>query len=87
MTFEDLEALSKMNFSQINTKDLMDIKDIKINQELSVDKKIIQYLNDSKNPYFLKYGDTIIKISFADENIRINDCMKQYLIDCLDERL
>lgn len=87
MTFEELEALSKMSFNDIDKDSIIDINNIIINQVLSKTERILDFLEKTENPYFLKCGSVLIKISFADSELKIDECFQRYLNQCLDERL
>ena len=63
---EKLENMSKMSFDQIKKEDLTDINDIKIDRSLKPKERIMSYLSQVKNPYFLKKNGIAIKIGFSD---------------------
>lgn len=87
MTLEDLEALAKMNFENIDKSEIVDINDIFINQSLSKEERILDYIKKVKNPYFVKIGDAFVKMSFSDNGLKIDECIERYLYQCIDDRL
>lgn len=87
MNFENLETLSNLTFEEIDKNNLIEIENISINQNLSAKERIKEFLENTENPYFLRCGNYIVKTSFSDNDIEINDCVYRYINQCLDERL
>jgi len=87
MTLDNLEALSKVGFNEVDKDKIIDINNVFINQELSKEERILDFLEKSENPYFLKCGDVFVKISFSNTELKIDECIRRYLNQCLDERL
>ena len=77
---EKLENMSKMSFDQIKKEDLTDINDIKIDRSLKPEERIMSYLSQVKNPYFLKKNGVSIKIGFSDSGKTFQQCMEDYLM-------
>lgn len=65
-----------MSFDEVNPDDIIDIDDFHIEVTLSKSEKIKQILESGKNPYFLKAGNTIIKIGYADTARTIEDALE-----------
>lgn len=87
MNLNKLEKLSKLSFKDIDKNSLQDINDFLINPSLSLEERIKVFLDNTENPYILKCGDYVVKFSFSDNDLRINECFYRYLNQCLDERL
>lgn len=87
MTLNQLEALSKMSFNEVDKNNLTDIDNITINHESSKEERILKFLESTTNPYFLKCGDVTVKISFGNNEIKIDECIQRYLYQCLEDRL
>jgi len=66
--------------TKINIDELVDIRDVKIDPSLPVEEKKKSYLQQIKNPYLYRYDDTIIRISFANNGIKLKDLLVQYLL-------
>ena len=62
----------------INKESLVDIRNIKINQELPVTEKILEFITLTKNPYLYKYGDKVIRISFSETDVSFEERIKSY---------
>ena len=42
-------------------------------------EKIINYLNNTENPYILKVEDMVVEIEYSDVERTFNECMKNIL--------
>lgn len=58
---------------------LADIRDIHIDSGAPVDVKIREYVEQAGNPFLVKYGDYIIKLSYADTEKSMDDRMAEYV--------
>ena len=65
---------------QININDLVDIQNIKIDERLPVSEKKKAYQSQIKNPECFRYGDTIVRISYAKSGPPMKDLLQQYLL-------
>ncbi len=64
----------------IKIEDLVDIRDVKINPALPKEERQKTYLKQIKNPYLYRCGDMVVRISFANTNVALEDRLKQYLL-------
>jgi len=78
ITLERLQAMKGNADEPINRESLVDIRDIKINQELPVTDRILQFIALTKNPYLYKYGDKVVRVSFAETEVTFEERMKGY---------
>lgn len=68
------EKMEKKNGRNGNTfEELVDIRNVKIDRNLPSDERIRSFIEQIKNPYCFKVGDTIVKVSFADTPNTITD--------------
>ena len=80
MTAEDHRKFLEMDFSDAKLEELADIGKIRIDRKKSVEEKKRQYLNQVKNPYLVKVGDTMVKIRFANNGVSFEDAFKNLLL-------
>ena len=52
---------------------LVDIRDVKIDRSLPVEERMKSYVEQIKNPYMIKVGKTIVRVSYANTTQTIND--------------
>ncbi len=50
-----------------NIKDFTDLKTLTIDKTKPRNERLRQYIEDVKNPYMVRVGDTLVKIEFAGE--------------------
>ena len=44
---------------------LVDIRDVKIDRSMSVEDRMKSYVEQIKNPYMFKGGNTVVRVSYA----------------------
>lgn len=52
---------------------IVDIRDVKIDRSLPVEERMKSYVEQIKNPYLFKVGNTIVRVSYANTTQTIND--------------
>lgn len=52
---------------------LVDIRDVKIDRSVSVEDRMKSYVEQIKNPYMFKVGNTVVRVSYANTQATIND--------------
>lgn len=52
---------------------LVDIRDVKIDRSMSVEDRMKSYVEQIKNPYMFKVGNTVVRVSYANTQASIND--------------
>jgi hypothetical protein len=74
-TKEDLQKMAAIDIRKADKESLVDIKDVTIHTELPIEERVMDYLQQIKNPYcYLSHGVTV-KISFAGKK-KLEDCIK-----------
>lgn len=64
----------------ISIDNLADIRDVVIDLSLPKEERQRSYLRQIKNPNLYRCGDMIVKVSFADNGLKLEDRLKQYLL-------
>ena len=49
------------------------IRDVKIDRSMSVEDRMKSYVEQIKNPYMFKVGNTVVRVSYANTQATIND--------------
>ena len=52
---------------------LVDIRDVKIDRTQPVEERMKSYVEQIKNPYLFKFGNTVVRVSYANTQATIND--------------
>jgi len=59
---------------------LADIRDVSVDQNLSKEERIAEFLRQIKNPYCFKCGKFTVRVQFADNGVSLEDCLKEILV-------
>jgi hypothetical protein len=81
MTAEEYRALLDTDFSDVNIEDLTDVRKIKIDKNLPQEKRQAQYLKQVGNPYLLRRGSMMIKVSFANNGLSMEQAFENLLLN------
>ena len=68
-----------VDIMQADRDALVDIRDNHIDSGKPVEIKLREYMEQVRNPFLVKYGDYIIKLSYADTEKSMDDRMKEYV--------
>ena len=81
MTAEEYRALLDTDFSDVDIEDLTDVRKIKIDKNLPQEKRQAQYLKQVGNPYLLRRGSMMIKVSFANNVLSMEQAFENLLLN------
>lgn len=81
MTAEEYRALIDTDFSDADIEQLTDIRNIKIDKNLSQEKRQAQFLKQVGNPYLLRRGSMMIKVSFANNGLSMEQAFENLLLN------
>ena len=81
MKAEEYRALLDTDFSDVNIEDLTDVRKIKIDKNLPQEKRQVQYLKQVGNPYLLRRGSMMIKVSFANNGLSMEQAFENLLLN------
>ena len=81
MTAEEYRALLDTDFSDVDIEDLTDVIKIKIDKNLPQEKRQAQYLKQVGNPYLLRRGSMMIKVSFANNGLSMEQAFENLLLN------
>jgi len=70
MTVEEMKAV---DIRTVSRDDLVDIRDVVIDQDASKEERIKSFLRQIKNPYCFKVGNVVVKTTFADTDVTLDD--------------
>jgi hypothetical protein len=63
------------NFDTVNTRELADIRNVKVNTDLPYEERIADFVRQIKNPYFYKCGKFVVRARFAENGATFADCL------------
>lgn len=84
---EDIEKLSKADLAQMKAVDvrtverdsLVDIRKVQTDKNLPRSEQFADFLKQVKNPYCYRCGKVVVKVSFSDTGITLEDRLEHYL--------
>lgn len=75
----NLEEMRSVDIRTVNPATLRDIEDVKVDTNLSKEERIQKFIEQIGNPYCYRHGKYVVKVSFANTNRTIEDCLLSYL--------
>lgn len=78
MTLTELEEMKKVDPRTVDRSKLVQRKDVKVRSKGTKQERIMDYIEQIKNPYCYLEGKTVVKISFAETDRTIEDCFHAY---------
>ena len=75
----NLEQMRNINILDIDPNTVVDSNDISVDTSLPVAERMIAYLHQTKNPYFMKVGKVIVKMGFSETATTATDCFTRYM--------
>ena len=80
----DIKRLDTMSRIEINKSDrntLVNINDVQVNTALPITRRMEKYLEQVKNPYCFKCGETAVKLEFAQNGKSLDQSLVDYFIN------
>ena len=59
--------------------ELVDIRNVKIDRTLPLEERMISYVQQIKNPYMFKVGNTIVRVSYREDGPSFQELFSQML--------
>lgn len=75
----NLEELKNVDIRTVDRDSLVDINDVKIDMNLPREERLIEFIRQIKNPYCYRCGKVVVKVSFADTEVTLEDRLINYL--------
>lgn len=63
----------------VDINGLKNINSVKIDPQLSKEERIRSFVEQIGNPYCYRDGDTVVKISYADTDVTLEDRLRAYI--------
>ncbi|WP_300447358.1 DUF6870 family protein [uncultured Oscillibacter sp.] len=78
-TREQIEAMQDVDVRTVDPSDLRDIRDVKVNTDLPKRERILDFIRQIGNPYCYRHGKYVVKVSFTDTDVTLEDRMLSYI--------
>ena len=79
LTSEELRAMQEVDVRTVDREALRDIREVEINAGLHKGERILDLIRQIGNPYCYRHGDYVVKISFTDTDVTLEDRMLSYI--------
>ena len=76
-----LEEMKKVDPRTVDRSTLVDISTVKVRSDGTKYERILDYIEQIKNPYCYISNGTVVKISFSGTDRTIEDCYKDYITE------
>lgn len=76
---EELQEMQSADIRQIDRDRLADISQIEIDRNQSTECRVRSYLEQTRNPFFVRSGEYVLQFQYSDKDRDINHCMMEYL--------
>lgn len=60
-----LADMRQQNIKEVNADDLVDIRTVSVDTSLPPEQRMMNYLEQVKNPYLFRCGDAVVSVRFS----------------------
>lgn len=78
-SMEQIEAMQNVDIRTVDPETLRDIRTVTVNADLPKQERILDFIRQIGNPYCYRHGKYIVKVSFTDTDVTLEDRMLSYL--------
>ena len=78
-TEQELEAMRTVDVHKVDPETLRDIRDVQIKTELPKHERMLDFLRQIGNPYCYRHGKYLVKVSFAETDVTLEDRLLSYI--------
>ena len=78
-TMEQIEAMQNVDIRTVDPIGLRDIREVKVNTDLPKLERILDFIRQIGNPYCYRHGKYVVKVSFTDTDVTLEDRMLSYI--------
>ncbi|MCR0174014.1 DUF6870 family protein [[Clostridium] innocuum] len=73
------EQMKNIDIRTVDPKDLVERQSVKVDMSLPREERIKQYIKQIKNPYCYLDGDVVVKVSFREEGVTLEQRLEAYI--------
>lgn len=74
-----LEEMKNVDIRTVKREDLVDIRDVVVDPDLPKEERIKSFVKQIRNPYCFKVGKLVVKTSFADTDVTLDERLEHYI--------
>lgn len=73
-----LEEMKNIDVRTVNPQMLVDVTKIVIDETLSKEERVVEYLMQVKNPYCFRVGKMVVKNIYSNDGVFLEECFEQF---------
>ena len=73
------ELMKNLDIRTVDPKDLVERQSVQVDMSLPREERIRQYIRQIKNPYCYLDGDVVVKVSFQEEGVTLEQRLEAYI--------
>lgn len=70
--------MKKSSIKEVNVDDLVDVRGVSVDTSLPPEERMMNYLEQIKNPYCFRCGDAVVSVLFSTGGSSIDLLLKNY---------
>lgn len=74
-----LAQMKEVDIHTVDRESLVDIREVQIDGKLPRERRFEDFLRQIKNPYCYRCGKIVVKVSFSDTDVTLEDRLEHYL--------
>ena len=78
-TMEQIKAMQNVDIRTVDPAGLRDIREVKVNTDLPKQERILDFIRQIGNPYCYRHGKYVVKVSFTDTDVTLEDRLLSYI--------
>lgn len=75
----ELARMREVDVHTVDRDSLVDIREVQIDGNLPREQRFEDFLRQIRNPYCYRCGKIVVKISFSDTDVTLEDRLEHYL--------
>lgn len=75
----NFEQMKKVDIRTIDRDTLVDINEVHIDRTLPREERLADFIQQIKNPYCYRCGKAVVKISFSDTDVTLEERLENYM--------
>lgn len=79
LTRDTIKAMRDVDIRTVDPEMLRDIRDVQVHADLPKKERILDFIQQIGNPYCYRHGKYVVKISFTDTDVTLEQRMLSYI--------
>ena len=79
LTRETIQSMKDVDVRTVDPDTLRDIRDVEVRPDLPKKERILDFIRQIGNPYCYRHGKYVVKVSFTDTDVTLEERMLSYI--------